>query len=84
MLSKLYDMRHKTEGKIMLLNNLTYVQIIENYDCIEEYKEELCYCRGKLHTINNVIIMMEEDLDKKYCDAKEFQAKLLDAIINKL
>lgn len=84
MLSKLYDMSYKIEEILIMLNNMTYMQIIEKYDCIEEYKEEIGYYRGKMSVVNKIIYMMEEDLNKKYSDAKEFQGKLLDAIINKL
>ncbi|MGL5460493.1 MAG: hypothetical protein ACRDBY_12835 [Cetobacterium sp.] len=84
MLSKLYAMRSKVEERLMNLRCITYSQILEEFESVNEYKEELGYYRGKMNVLNLVINMLENDLDEKYTKQMEFQGKLLNAIVEKL
>lgn len=84
MLSKLYDRRSNVEERLMNLRCINYSQIIDEFESVNEYKEELGYYRGKMNVLNLVISMLENDLDEKYTEQMEFQGKLLNSIIGKL
>ncbi|MGL5646935.1 MAG: hypothetical protein ACRDDY_03710 [Clostridium sp.] len=84
MLTKLYDMRFNVENRLIILRDMTFFQIKEEFESTDEYYEELGYLRGKINILNIVINMLENDLDDKYTKQMEFQGKLLNSIIGKL